>query len=588
MHSPQLALAFLFSLMCCFATAQTPETDSIKGSNNREVTTTDDQKKNSDIAPVIFDNDTLFLIRFSPKEYPVQYRAQQISNRLEGLTQNYDSASDSIYLQKHKEFISIMYNDEVAFIITKNDAKTNNLSLKALAEMQLIKFKDALKQESKYDLTTKEWLIRIGYFLLSLIVLILAIKLVNWLFGKLMVYLSKFEKRFLKNKKNIFKYFIPKNTQNIFVFIANVARIMTLGFIFLTYLPFMFSFFPWTEDLVHKFYGYLARPIKFVFFGFIDFLPNLIFILVIIFVTRYVIRVLRDIVEDIEAEKFIIKGFPKDWANTTQKIIGLLIWAFALVLIYPHLPGSTSPAFRGVSIFIGALVSFGSTSAVANIVAGVVITYMRPYQIGDRVRIQDTIGDVVEKTLLVTRIRTIKNEDVTIPNANIIINHLVNYSANVEKNGLLLHTSITIGYDVSWELVEKLLIEAALKSIHIEPEPKPFVLQTSLDDNYVAYEINAYSKEAKKMALIYSDIHKNILDVFNEEGVEILSPQYIAARDGNLTTVPSKLSPEAKSPIDKIVDHLTGKNQSIKVRKAGPKKGESGKNKGSDPDLFSG
>lgn len=587
MRSPQLALALFFSLFYVNVFAINVVQDSINRQENPSAASEINQIENDNIAPVVFDNDTLFLIRYSPKEYPVEYRAQQISNRLENLSANYNSASDSVYLKKENEFISIMYNDEVAFIITKNDAKTNNLSMKALAEMQIIKFKNALKEESKYDLSTKEWLIRIGYFLLSLVVLILAIKLINWLFGKLMVYLSKFEKRFLKNKKNIFKYFIPKNTQNIFVFMANVARLLTIVFILLTYLPFMFSFFPWTEDLVHKFYGYLARPIKFVFFGFVDFLPNLIFIIVIVFVTRYVIRVLRDIVEDIEAEKFIIQGFPKDWASTTQKIIGLLIWAFALVLIYPHLPGSTSPAFRGVSIFIGALVSFGSTSAVANIVAGVVITYMRPYQIGDRVRIQDTVGDVVEKTLLVTRIRTIKNEDVTIPNANIIINHLVNYSANVEKGGLLLHTSITIGYDVSWELVEKLLIEAALKSKSIEPEPKPFVLQTSLDDNYVSYEINAYSKEAKKMALIYSDIHKNILDVFNKEGVEILSPQYIAARDGNLTTVPSKLSPEAKSPIDKIVDHLTGQNQTVRVRKTKPKNSDSEQNKGSNPNLFS-
>jgi small-conductance mechanosensitive channel len=348
----------------------------------------------------------------------------------------------------------------------------------------------------------------------------------------------------------------------------------------------MFSFFPWTEDLVSAFYGYLARPVKFVFFGFINFLPNLIFILVIIFITRYVIRVQKDIVEDIETEKFIIKGFPKDWANTTQKIISLLIWAFALVLIYPHLPGSTSPAFRGVSIFIGALISFGSTTAVANIVAGIVITYMRPYQIGDRVTIQDTTGDVVEKTLLVTRIRTIKNEDVTIPNANIINNHLINYSANVDKKGLLLHTSVTIGYDVPWEKVEKLLIEAALKSLNIEADPVPFVLETSLDDNYVSYQLNAYSKEAKKMALIYSDIHKNILDVFNDAGVEILSPQYIAARDGNLTTVPSQLNPESKSPLDKIVDHLTGQNQAIKVQKKTVKKDTSNTKKGSNPDLF--
>lgn len=587
MHSPQLILAFIISLFSSMAFAQSTAQDSLT-SNNQEWTTQEiihpDQVAR---APVIFKGDTLFLISHSPREYPVTYRANQISHRLETLAEDYKQGIDTVYLKTENNFISVMYNDQVAFIVTENDAKTNNTAISRLAEMQMQKFKEALQQDHKYDLSTQEWLIRVGYFLLSLLILIVVIKLINWLYKKLNAYLSKFEKKFLKSKKNIFKYFIPRNTTNIFVFISNVMRFITILFVLFTYLPFMFSFFPWTEDLVSTFYSYLSRPVKFVFFGFIDFLPNLIFITVIIFITRYVIRVQKDIVEDIEAEKFIIKGFPKDWANTTQKIISLLIWAFALVLIYPHLPGSTSPAFRGVSIFIGALISFGSTSAIANIIAGIVITYMRPYQIGDRVKIQNTTGDVIEKTLLVTRIRTIKNEDVTIPNANIINNHLINYSANVDKNGLLLHTSVTIGYDVPWNQVEQLLIEAASKSMHIEPEPAPFVLQTSLDDNYVSYEINAYSKEAKKMALIYSDIHKNILDVFNTAGVEILSPQYIAARDGNLTTVPSQLTDDSRSPLDKIVDHLTGQNQPVKVRKGSSKNDKTIENKGKSPDLFS-
>ncbi len=587
MRSPQIALVFIISLYSFFSYAQTLAQDSLHIDNDQATNQRQAVAEQVASAPVIFKGDTLFMISHSPGEYPVAYRADQISQRLETLTKDYKQSVDSIYLKTENEFITVMYNNQVAFIVTENDAKTYNTSMVALAELQARKIKEALRQDLKYDLTTQDWLIRIGYFLLSLLILIFAVKLINWLFKKLNAYLSKFEKKFLKNKNNIFKYFIPRNTTNIFVFISNVARFSIITFLLVTYLPFMFSFFPWTEDIVAKFYEYLSRPVTFVFYGFIDFLPNLIFISVIIFITRYVIRVQKDIVDDIEAEKFIIKGFPKDWANTTQKIISLLIWAFALVLIYPHLPGSTSPAFRGVSIFIGALISFGSTTAVANIVAGVVITYMRPYQIGDRVKIQNTIGDVVEKTLLVTRIRTIKNEDVTIPNANIINNHLINYSANVDKNGLLLHTSVTIGYDVPWNQVEKLLIEAALKSIHIEPEPLPFVLQTSLDDYYVSYEINAYSKEAKKMALIYSDIHKNIQDVFNKAGVEILSPQYIAARDGNLTTVPSQLSPESRSPIDKIVDHLTGQNQPVSIKKDLSKNDKTGQKKGKGPDLFS-
>ena len=588
MHPPRIALVFIFGLLCFSLSAQISNTDSLNNTSPAQTHgATEQEVTPNNVAPVIFKRDTLYFISYSANEYPVSYRAKQISKRLEDLYEKYEKGVDTLYFKEGNQYARIMYNDEIAFVITENDASTNKMSLHELAEMQILKFKESINKQEQYNLSTKEWLIRIGYFLISLVILIVVIKLINWLFRKLNVYLSKFEKRFLKNKKNIFKYFIPKNTANIFVFISNVLRIITILFVLFTYLPFMFSFFPWAEDIVSSFYSYLARPVKFVFYGFIDFLPNLIFIIVIILITRYIIRVQKDIVEDIEAEKFIIKDFPKDWANTTQKIISLLIWAFALVLIYPHLPGSTSPAFKGVSIFIGALVSFGSTSAVANIVAGVVITYMRPYQIGDRVKIQDTVGDVIEKTLLVTRIRTVKNEDVTIPNANIIINHLVNYSANINKKGLLLHTSVTIGYDIPWKTVEKLLIDAGKRSLHIEAEPSPFVLQTSLDDNYVSYELNAYSKEPKKMALIYSDIHKNILEVFNEAGVEILSPSYIAARDGNVTTVPSNIPSDSRSPFDKLVDHLTGKNQPVQVSKRSDKKSKPDKGNEKGRDLFS-
>ena len=170
----------------------------------------------------------------------------------------------------------------------------------------------------------------------------------------------------------------------------------------------MFSFFPWTEGVVAIFYEYISTPIKFLFFGFIEFIPSLIFIIVIIYFTRYIIRVEKDVAEDIETEKLIFKGFHKEWSSPTEKIIRIIIYAFATVLIFPHIPGSGSDAFKGVSIFIGAIISFGSTLAIANLIAGIVITYMRPFQIGDRIKIDQNTGDVLEKTALVTRIKTLK------------------------------------------------------------------------------------------------------------------------------------------------------------------------------------
>jgi small-conductance mechanosensitive channel len=522
-------------------------------------------------AAVYLFRDTLFLIKIPQGTISTTQRAENISKKLTDISKIFDRSSDTIYLKHGNDFINIMHNDEMAYMLTSADAKSHNTSLTKLANDQLTVLRERLDTKTT-DLTLKEMLILAGYFLISALGLFILLKLIQWVFKLIISRLSKFEKSILNNKKNLIKYFIPRNTKNIFVFVAKVVRFVIIIMLLLVYLPFMFSFFPATEGIVGLFYGYILTPIKFLFFGFIDFLPSLFFILVILIFTRYVIKVSKYFVEDVENEKLILKGFPKDWANTTQKMFSVLVYAFSIVLIYPHIPGSSSDAFKGVTIFIGALVSFGSTSAIANIVAGIVITYMRPYQIGDRVLIQGTYGDVIERSLLVTRIHTLKNEEVTIPNANIIGSHILNYTANSKKTGVILHTSITLGYDVPWNLAEKLLLKAARKSILLQKEPKPFVLQTSLDNNYVSYELNAYSKQEKKMPLIYSDIHRNILDVFNEAGVEILSPAYVSARDGNLTTVPGLIKPNTKTPIEKIVDHFTGRNQKITIEKSDEEK----------------
>lgn len=159
---------------------------------------------------------------------------------------------------------------------------------------------------------------------------------------------------------------------------------------------------------------------------------------------------------------------------------------------------------------------------------------------GDRVKIADTIGNIVEKNLLVTRVRTIKNVEITIANSMVLGSHIVNFSSSAEQKGLILHTSVTIGYDAPWRTVHKLLIEAALSTEHVLREPYPFVLQTALDDFYVHYEINAHTDHPSLMARTYSDLHQNIQDKFYEAGVEIMSPHFSSMRDGNQIAIPAE------------------------------------------------
>ena len=325
-------------------------------------------------------------------------------------------------------------------------------------------------------------------------------------------------------------------------------------FLFYVYLHFVFSLFPSTRGWAATLLSHTIDAFTVVGTSILAYLPNLIFILVVAIVTNYVIKLARLVFDGIGEGRIAVPGFYRDWAKPTFNIARFMFIVFAAIVVIPYLPGSGSSAFQGVSIFFGLLLSLGSTAAVANVVAGIVITYMRAFRIGDRVKIADSMGDVTEKTLFVTRIRTTKNVDVTIPNAMVLANHIINYSSLSRKDqGLILHTSVTLGYDVPWKQVHQLLIAAAESTDSLEKEPKPFVLQTGLDDFYVTYEVNAYTRCPESMPEIYSKLHQNIQDQFHGAGIEITSPHYSALRDGNQAAIPADYLPsDYKPPAFKI------------------------------------
>ena len=515
-----------------------------------------------DMAPVVFENDTLFHLKSLKGSFPVATRSRAVSKQLSNLAADYNPLTDSIFLQSGPNYVEIRSTNHTLLTVTAADAAAEELPLRALANLRLQHIEDHFNKT--VVVSPLGWLKRIGLFLVTLLVLYGIIRLINLMFSRINRRLSKIERHFLSRKGSLLKYFIPGNSNNIFVFLVNILRIAVIIFLLFICAPFLFSFFPFSENLVQKFYQYIEEPVIYVFKGIINFIPSLFFIIIIGLTARYFARVIGVITTDIELGKLQLKNFHKDWAKPTGKLLSILIYALALVLIFPYLPGSGSSAFQGVSIFIGAIISFGSTSAIANIIAGVVITYMRPFQIGDRVKIDNIVGDIIDKTILVTHLRTTKNEDVTIPNANILVGNIINYSSR-DTGNIILHTTITLGYDVPWETANRLLIEAAKRAPLVFKEPEPFVLQTSLDDFYVSYELNAYTDAFKKIPFIYSEIHKHILDIFDEAGIEILSPGYTAARDGSVTTVPSQVQTDGKGPFSQLINHLTGQNQPNRV-----------------------
>jgi small-conductance mechanosensitive channel len=329
---------------------------------------------------------------------------------------------------------------------------------------------------------------------------------------------------------------------------VKLLRIVALIIAFYVTVPVVLSLFPWTRDWAAYLMPYLMAPVHQLFWGFVAFLPNLLSIIVVVVATRYLLRFVRTVGAEIKRGAIIFPGFHAEWADPTSKLFSFIIIVFAVVLISPYLPGFGSPAFQGVSIFLGVLLSLGSTAAVANIVAGTALTYMRAFKVGDRVQIADAAGDVIEKTLLVTRLRTIKNVEITIPNALVLGSQMTNFSAMAEDPGLILHTKVTIGYDAPWRRVHELLIGAGKATRFVVAEPPPFVLQTSLDDFSITYELNVYTQEPSRSLQILSELHQNIQDRFNEAGIEIMSPRFAALRDGNQPAMPAEhMPPEAAS-----------------------------------------
>jgi small-conductance mechanosensitive channel len=312
----------------------------------------------------------------------------------------------------------------------------------------------------------------------------------------------------------------------------------------LLWLEFVLASLPWTRPYARFVLPWLVAPFVFVGSGVLAALPNVFYIGVIAAVGLAVLRIVHVFFRAIEDGSVHVHDFSPEWAEPTYKLLRVLVVAVTFVAAFPYIPGSSSPAFQGVSIFLGLLVSLSSSSAISNIIAGTILTYTGAFRMGDRVLIAGTAGDVVRKSLLTTHLRTIKNEIVAIPNSIVLGGNTVNYTTLAAERGLILHTTVTIGYDAPWRTVHRLLIEAALATDGLEAEPVPFVLQTALNDFYVSYEINAYTKRPHDMAALYARLHQNIQESFNKAGVEIMSPHYTTLRDGNAVTIPEQHRPE--------------------------------------------
>lgn len=521
---------------------QTVIQDSLKKLRQRE--RIDSLRRITRGVPVVIESDTLYYIYARRGGVAPQARAQIVEDAILTLGKQFSVAPDSIYIESTDITTELMYEGKVVASFTDQDALWENTSRDELAERRRALIVNKLHGlQKQYGLM--QFLKRIALFVLVIFVQLLVIWATSWLHRRGRQRITHLRQSKLKPVSfHDYELLDTQKQVRMLLVLWKLAWYALILIQLMISIPMLFSIFPQTEDLAYRIFSYIWNPIRTIFSSIIDYIPNLFTIIIIWLSIKYLVRGVYYFAKEIESGKLKINGFYSDWAQPSYQIIRFLLYAFMIAMIYPYLPGSEDGVFRGVSVFVGLIVSLGSTSVIGNIMAGMVITYMRPFKVGDRIKLNETVGNVMEKTPFVTRIKTPKNEIVTIPNSFILSSHTINYSSSARKYGLILHTEVSIGYEVPWQQAHELLLEAASRTPGVETEPAPFVLETSLQDFYPVYQVNVYVKDADKSALIYSELYKNIQDVCNESGVEILSPHYYAGRDGNEVTIPKKYRKE--------------------------------------------
>ena len=496
-------------------------------------------EKNTEPAAVIVEGQPVLIVYDSIMSLTPEERAINIKKRIIAAADDRSVAAEDVHVVARDGWTEISVGPHVIMGVTNSDAKSAGRERQQLAT----EYSQSIQRAIQRYRQGHSWpSIFKGLLLTALATSILIIVL--WVIRRVRLALgSRLEKRIKASQLSVDRtplhvsiaYFGP-----ILMGAGSIFRWILILAIFEAYLSVTFQFFSFTRDLSIGVTSWIISQLVYLARRCVDYVPNLVVVAILVLITYWFIRLMRLIFSEISIGALKISGFYPDWALPTEKLVRVLVLAFALIVIFPYLPGVKSQAFQGISIFLGVLLSLGSSSAVANAVAGIILTYMRSYLVGDWVEIGGTTGEVVEKTILITRLLTPKDEVITIPNSTVMAGAVRNFSVEAKKFGVIFHTNVTIGYDAPWRTVHRLLISAAASTDHVRKEPAPFVLQSALNDFYVSYELNAYTDSPREMLNIFSDLHKNIQDRFNEEGVEICSPHFSALRDGNAIAIPGE------------------------------------------------
>jgi small-conductance mechanosensitive channel len=497
------------------------------------------QKVTSPGYPVVLGDQVLFYLKEEVKGYSPEERAETISERIKKIAEAPDIPINALTTSNFELPVTLVSaEDKLLFPLFDQDAQAAGRTRDQLATEYAEKLRTAM-EKYREDRSRKTILYGASYTLLMTVAFIAILILLKKLKQKIDQGIIPWVTARVKGLQiRSFEILRAEQIRALLMEAVKVIRFFLVLLFLYIYIHLVLSFFPWTRPFANRVLDYVLLPLSAIERGIVGQLPNLVFIVILVLIARYILKLMKFFFLSVEKGTVKLSGFYPEWSKPTYKILSYLVIAFFAVVAFPYIPGSESPAFKGISIFLGVLFSLGSQSAVSNTIAGFALTYRRAFKVGDRVKIGDFTGDVLDTRLQVTTLRTVKNEEIVVPNSLILNSQVINYNTEVRERGLILHTTVTIGYDAPWRTVHSLLLRAAERTEGVLREPVPFVLQRSLDDFYVTYELNAYTDQPQRMAQIYSLLHQNIQDAFNEGGVEIMSPHYTQLRDGNKVTIP--------------------------------------------------
>ena len=492
----------------------------------------------TEAASVRFEGIELYQLEDNIGNLSADERAAVVELRLKFLAEN-----PQVVLEAHEVpfpgGVDMVVGDQVVFSITDQEAARVSRTSGQLARERWEIVRLALEEYRTSRSEQGVW-IRIALVAAGSFFSYLAWRLLHFFTPRIAEQLRRMEGEKVLLPKSL-GGFLRRQAVRISLLLLRPLKLSLQAILLCGYVILLLKLFPASLPYVEKILEAVLLPAGEMAVAIFDYLPNMVTIAMFILLSRYLLKFMHYLALQVEAREIVVEGFDAEWGKPTYNIIRFLVLALTLIAIFPYLPGAQSPVFQGISVFIGLLISLGSSSMVNNVFSGFVLIYTKAYRIGDYIMVGVHFGKVLERSILVTRLLTPKNETVTLPNSTMLGSNIINYSVQAATTGLILHSEVTIGYDVPWRQVSELLRAAALKTEGILVEPPPFVLQTGLSDFYVKYELNAFTRQADKIPLLYSRLHQNIQDLFHQAEVEIMSPHYMAWRNGEASAIPKNI-----------------------------------------------